>query len=336
MKIANASFKSEITKADNGKIQLLPAGHFSAIDGRPHEVPENQWLLNSVLAERVISQARKQKNALVVDYEHQTQLSRKNGQPAPAAGWIKQDTLEWVEGVGLFAEIEWTDKARSFLDSGEYRFISANIQYDPETGEVKAIHGAGLTYTPAIDGMEPVTSLSAETIGKELYSPLCALLNSLGVNVGDTISTTEMEKATKQIVKPEASIPPSSDKATAVLTSKLEAMEAELAELKVIKGSFDALSSEREKEKLELLISDCRSDGRLTACEEEANRDFASKYGYEALKSLLVKRPVIAALTSRQTDGLKSPKELNKQLMRSQEESAVLAACGFDKFADEE
>ena len=336
MKTASASFKSEINKTANGKIQLLPAGYFAANDGRPDDVPGKQWLLNQALAEQVILQASKQKNAMVVDYEHQSQLSLANGQPAPAAGWIKQDSLEWVEGVGLFAKIEWTDKAKGFLDGGEYRFISANIQYNPKNGNVLSIHGAGLTNNPAIDGMKPVTSLSAKTIGKELFSPLCALLNSLGVNVGDTISTAEMEQATSQIVKPETSKVPVSDKATATLTAKLEVLETELAELKAIKGSFDALTSEREKEKLESLIQECLSDGRLIAREEQSNREFASKYGYAALKSLLDKRPVIEALTGRQTDAMERPDKLSKRLNRSQQEQDILAACGFDKFTDEE
>ena len=54
---------------------------------------------------------------LPIDYEHQTlggRYSSPNGQ-APAAGWVKRIFGE--PGVGLLAEIEWTDQAAKMLES---------------------------------------------------------------------------------------------------------------------------------------------------------------------------------------------------------------------------
>ena len=334
MKTALATFSTDIATNDNGKIQILPAGSFSALDGRPHCVPGKKWLLTKELADKIIVKSKSRKNAFVVDYEHQTQFSEKNGQPAPAAGWINKDSLEWVEGVGLFASIEWTDRAKEYIDNGEYRYISSNIRYDGKTGMITDVCGAALTNNPAIDGMKPVARLSAESIGKELYSPLCALLNSLGVNVSDTISLTEMEEATSKIANPEACN--TGNDVTAALTAKLEALESELAELKDLNNRVDTLTRERENEHLELLIDECRGDGRILACEEEANREFGRKYGIEPLKKILDVRPVIPALTGFQTDHLKDVLKQPHSRQRSENENAVLAACGFDKFSDEQ
>ncbi|WP_438805125.1 phage protease [Sodalis sp. (in: enterobacteria)] len=73
--------------------------------------------------------------------------ARGNGQPAPAAGWYSQ--LEWVEGLGLFAvDVEWTERARTLIAAGEYRFVSPLFQYDrqgnvPLPGECRADQRAG-------------------------------------------------------------------------------------------------------------------------------------------------------------------------------------------------
>ena len=61
---------------------------------------------------------------LPIDYEHQTlggTYSSPNGQ-APAAGWIK--SLRSEPGIGLLAEIEWTEQARKMIAAKEYRYLS--------------------------------------------------------------------------------------------------------------------------------------------------------------------------------------------------------------------
>jgi phage I-like protein len=79
----------------------------------------------------LIAAADARQTPYVIDYEHQTLRSAKNGLPAPASGWFKK--LEWREGVGLFAvDVEWTDAAAAAIDAGEYRFISPVFLYDTD------------------------------------------------------------------------------------------------------------------------------------------------------------------------------------------------------------
>ena len=59
-----------------------------------------------------------------IDYEHQTLggvYASPSGQ-APAAGWIKELTVE--PGKGLMAAVAWTDRARELLGSKAYRYLS--------------------------------------------------------------------------------------------------------------------------------------------------------------------------------------------------------------------
>jgi len=95
---------------------------------------------------------------LPIDYEHQTlggTYSSPNGQ-APAAGWIKKLVAE--SGVGLLAEIEWTDQARSLLANKEYRYLSPVAVIRKRDRKLAAIHSAALTNKPAIVGMRPIVN----------------------------------------------------------------------------------------------------------------------------------------------------------------------------------
>lgn len=123
-------------------IQLVPTGKFSARDGR------GPWELND--PESVI-EATKQyagKNLLPIDYEHQTALSVKNGQPAPAAGWI---TGLQARDSGIWGLVKWTDKAMEFLKNKEYKYLSPVFAYVKEGGRVTRICNAALTNSPALE-----------------------------------------------------------------------------------------------------------------------------------------------------------------------------------------
>lgn len=138
------------------EIQLLPAGEFRGIDGRPAEV--HSWRVTAEIAERLRATLAARVNPLPVDYEHQTLRSVENGQPAPAAGWLK--AVEWRDGLGLFGVVEWTERARALIAAGEYRYISPVFRYDAATGEPLELLPPALVNYPAIDGMQAV-ALSA-------------------------------------------------------------------------------------------------------------------------------------------------------------------------------
>ena len=141
-----------------GRIQLFPAGEFSARDGRPGTlkgVKAKAWTLTFETAAAVIARWQQRETPLVVDYEHQTINAAENGKPAPAAGWI--ESLE-AGPDGLYATVKWTDAARAFIQADEYRYISPVFSFDPETGAVLELKSAALTNYPALDGMDAVTA----------------------------------------------------------------------------------------------------------------------------------------------------------------------------------
>lgn len=152
------SCTSTCSPAEN-EFQLFPTGQFRTQDGRPKGL--SGWVMNAATAARLIEAFNTKKNPMLVDYEHQTTLTKDNGKPAPAAGWVHG--LEWREGKGLFAVgVKWTDAARLSIQSDEYRYISPVFHYNPQSGEVTSLLNAALTNSPALDGMESAVALRAQ------------------------------------------------------------------------------------------------------------------------------------------------------------------------------
>lgn len=152
MKSATALVAIATTVTTAKTVQLLPDGEFRSTDGRPRNAP--CWKLNREIAKQLIAHCDASANDLVIDYEHQSLRSQDNGLPAPAAGWFKR--LEYREGIGLFAtDVRWTANAIRMIESQEYRFLSPVFSYGPN-GDVLHLFNAGLTNTPALDGMESV------------------------------------------------------------------------------------------------------------------------------------------------------------------------------------
>ena len=172
--------------------QIIPAGEFRAKDGRPREVAA--WRLSSSNAIAFIQKFRAQGKPLLVDYEHQTLNSAKNGRPAPAAGWIKD--LEWRPGKGFFAvDTEWTQKARAYLRSKEYRYISPVISYNKETGDILDILHIALTNNPALDQLP---ELALQAAAKSSYA-----LTVSNQNNSHALSEVEMACCKAMNVEPQ-------------------------------------------------------------------------------------------------------------------------------------
>jgi phage I-like protein len=112
---------------------------------------------------------------LPIDYEHQTlggTYSSPTGQ-APAAGWVKGLLAE--PGVGLVAQIEWTEQAEKMLAAKEYRYLSPVAIIRKRDRKLVAVHSAALTNKPAIVGMQPIVNRVGAESGDHSDEPLASL-----------------------------------------------------------------------------------------------------------------------------------------------------------------
>jgi phage I-like protein len=126
-------------------IRVLPLGKVELADHREPFTVDKESLKSMVAA------FRSRGIDLVIDYEHQSL----NGERAPAAGWIKD--LE-ARDDGLWARVDWTQKAQEYLAHREYRYFSPVLRLDPETRRPIALMHVGLTNVPAINHLPPLVA----------------------------------------------------------------------------------------------------------------------------------------------------------------------------------
>ncbi len=331
----------------NGRylLQLTPGQDFTPSDGRVMDVPA--WRINTAIATQVIGRFNTAQPP-VIDYEHQTLHKEANGQPAPAAGWIH--ALRWVEGAGLFAEVELTARALQAIASGEYRYFSPVFLYSSETGEVLKVTMGALTNNPAIHGMQALNTMQAAASAQfstpqiipseEPMNPLLkALLAALGLPETTTeqaaLTAVQSHKDTAEAARTALALK-AEDGATAVtaacsaLTSKAPdpAKFVPIDALTQVQTQLAALTAQQHADQVDKLIQPALADGRLMAAMEPWARDLG-KTNMAALTSYLEKAQPIAALTSTQTGG-KPPAALATGAHGlSQDEMAACSAMGL-------
>lgn len=330
------------------EIQVMPAGAFRPRDGRPMKV--DAWRIDAALAARVIERFRANKTPLVIDYEHQTLQAEENGQPAPAAGFIRD--LEWREGQGLFAKVELTRRAREYVANGEYRYFSPVLTYHDRTGAVQMLLMGALTNNPALDGMAPIELRAAarftlqeepamknklllaicaalaishenreeaeveieaiEALGKlKDNDPLAALRTEL--SLGEDAGAEEITTAVASLKAQRAATP---DPKKFVSVDVVEALKADLA----------ALKGENNARAVDDLVKPALEDGRLLAAQEKWARELGAS-DIAALRSYLDTAAPIAALRGSQTGGRRPDTKDENGL--TADELAVCKATGI-------
>lgn len=143
-------------------IHLIPGGEIVGRDGRT-------WRMMD--AHAVVAATNAHDIDIPVDYEHQTERAPKNGQPAPAAGWIKELA---VRESGIWGRVEWTAKARQMIQNREYRYISPVFSYEKHSRDVLELLSAGLTNIPNLElvALNRKEERNPEQFTKELQSSL--------------------------------------------------------------------------------------------------------------------------------------------------------------------
>jgi len=141
-------------------VQLLRVGRFnhpSAPDGAFDITPE---MLLKMKANFDGNARRLDKGEIPVDYGHHTE--------GKAAGWIEAVHLE-EENKSLWVDINYTEEAEKAIMSREWRFISADIDFEYKDNESDmtlgpVLLGAGLVNRPHIKSMKAVFG---ESYGEE-------------------------------------------------------------------------------------------------------------------------------------------------------------------------
>lgn len=154
-----------------GRVLLAPWGRVESTNG--------SFIVDEESVRLVVEAFDAHGTDLPIDYEHQTlggSYSSPTGQ-APAAGWIKRLVAE--PGVGVLAEIEWTEQGRAMLAAKEYRYLSPVAVIRKADRKLMGIHSAALTNKPAIVGMEPIVNHVRASADEESAEPMARLRSEL-------------------------------------------------------------------------------------------------------------------------------------------------------------
>ncbi|SMG62087.1 phage protease, partial [Cedecea sp. NFIX57] len=324
-KFATASLAT-IDKANTARVQLFPAGWFGPANG------SQRWYLDAALAQTLIAAAASKVNAYLFDYEHQSLNAPDASGPVPAAGWFS--TLVWVDGEGLYADVQWTARAAALIAADEYRYVSPTFGYD-EQGCVRELINAALTNMPVLDGMRPVAAASLmffdngeKPMNENLRLALCAIFG-LG-DKGDenailaaiaALQTGEMKTANC------SSISAMIEAHKALLLQKDQAIQdgqTEIAALSVAAGNnkpdptkyvpvavvddlrtkLAALSTQFQGDRVDKLLTAALSDGRVYQGADEDNLRELGKTDFALLEKMVAARQPVAALSRMQSQGL--------------------------------
>lgn len=311
------------------EVLLVPAGEFAGRDGRPGN--GLTWKLNDRAGQALAARltARHGTVKFNLDYEHQTMLAEKNGQPAPASGWATK--FEWRPGVGLYAtDVQWTARAKQMIEAGEYAYISPVIVYDKTTGEVVGLHNAALVNIPNLEMSPFAAELMARLNASFSTTPeiddmnpiLLALLTGLGLTESATQeqATTALANLKAQAAKPPKAVltalnlaetATEADATTAIASLRAKSAQTEpdptkwvsLDKFNELNTQVAALKASATDRDVDALIAQAKAEGKLMPAAEEVWRN-VGKADIAQLRALIDKTPGNPALAGKtQTDG---------------------------------
>ncbi|MBN2691077.1 MAG: hypothetical protein JXR43_04360 [Burkholderiaceae bacterium] len=171
-------------------VHLIPAATFAGRDGR------GPYTLD---AAAVLAAFATHGADLPVDYEHQSLTAAEKAGPVPAAGWIV--ALE-PRDDGLWAQVRWTPQAAELLAAQQYRYLSPVFRFDPASGRVAQLLGAGLTRTPNL--MLQAAASTGDAMD-ELLERLVYILNMPVTSTPDELAA-ELQKLIDRLTASDAAM----------------------------------------------------------------------------------------------------------------------------------
>ncbi len=113
---------------------------------------EEPFVVDEPAMAEAVRRFRERGPDMVVDYEHQTEMDTE----APAAGWITDLIDRGREG--LWAVVEWTQRAARYLANREYRYYSPVFLISPESRRLVELLRVALTNAPRLNTIRPIVT----------------------------------------------------------------------------------------------------------------------------------------------------------------------------------
>lgn len=274
------------------EIKILPLGTVHSQKGDFVVDDESFNLINRHFENRGLD--------LVIDYEHQT---LKDVQ-APAGGWIKK-LVKTKDAIA--AQVEWTAKAKQYLENKEYKYLSPVVICRKSDGKAVALHSVALTNTPAIDGMFALVNsidisspAGAEGGNSMELKKIVALLG-----LPEDATETDVEKAIQELKRQEKAEEVVANKTIMDLLelkadAKTEDVAAKIMELK---GTADKTKDEMilelkrrmDERDAEELVTMALKQGKISAAQKTWAKEYALKDA-EGFQAFVAKAPAVVPI----------------------------------------
>jgi phage I-like protein len=286
---------------------VLPRGEVRLADGRP------SFQVTPAALQAVMEDYRRRGNDLVIDYEHQTM----EGIEAPAAGWIKE--LD-PRDDGLWARVEWTDKALGYIEKKEYRYFSPVVALNKERVVTALLHAA-LTNFPAIANLTPLAArMQADRIAWE-ETMVEGLRSILGVATDAEIPVVVERLRRENSAWQGLGLGETPEQAQGAVLALRQAQEQFITVQEQLLALQNAAASQAAKDAVEAALV----AGKLTP----AQRDWALKYAAdspEGFRSYVEQAPKVVPLQEKLPAGNDKPADS----VLAAEETAICRAMGID------
>lgn len=298
------------------EIKILPLGTVHSQKGDFVVDDESFNLINRHFENRGLD--------LVIDYEHQT---LKDVQ-APAGGWIKK-LVKTKDAIA--AQVEWTAKAKQYLENKEYKYLSPVVICRKSDGKAVALHSVALTNTPAIDGMFALVNsidisspAGAEGGNSMELKKIVALLG-----LPEDATETDVEKAIQELKRQEKAEEVVANKTIMDLLelkadAKTEDVAAKIMELK---GTADKTKDEMilelkrrmDERDAEELVTMALKQGKISAAQKTWAKEYALKDA-EGFQAFVAKAPAVVPIGKTGSAGYQKEEtdtELNPKILKN-------------------
>ncbi len=254
---------------------------------------------------------------LPIDYEHASEEPA--GQPAPAAGWVKEVQNR---GGAVWGRVEWVEAAANMIAAREYRFLSPTFFFSRTSTRIARLRSAALTHHPNLD-LKALNRSQSETgspaMNNEQRKALCKKLG-LADEASDTAILGAVEDLQADVAKAE----------NAAQTPDLDKFVPRADHDKVVADLEAANNSltERDSADVEALVDQAIADEKITP----SNRDFyvascKAEGGVERFKAFVAAAPKLAVAANSGLD-TKDPDEAVAAL--SADDKLIADQLGLD------
>ncbi len=159
-----------------------------------------RFVFDEVSAQSVMAKIAQRRVDLMMDYEHMSVHEPPIIAPASAKVWVAE-VRATAAGPELWAtKIQWTERAKALIESGEYRYFSPVFAHDKKTRRILTVVNVALTNEPGMHGIQPLLAARADLLpittqeNDTMISKTCkACLKAIKLRSADTETEEEDE-----------------------------------------------------------------------------------------------------------------------------------------------